>query len=222
LPGDDRHPFTYLDHLVTLPVRVADVEARFVLDTGSARQSSPRRSRAESAAPRTARVSRASAWSGRKVGVPLAEAPRIALGSYVRDGDVVGVLDTTGFPDTDAAIDGFPSLAFFEETAFTVDYQHSLVGVDTRETLAERVAHGVAVPVRLERRGPALVAFLHLSVPGLGSIEVEVDIGSDSLISTPATRPRSASASPTRRCVASRAGTRRETRTCAASHVSTR
>ena len=27
-------PFAYLDHLVTLPVRVGDVAARFVLDTG--------------------------------------------------------------------------------------------------------------------------------------------------------------------------------------------
>src|SRR4029078_4683792 len=43
-------------------------------------------------------------------------------------------------------------------------------------------AAGVAVPVRLERRHPSLVAFLPLAVPGLGSVEVEVDIGSDSLI----------------------------------------
>ena len=54
--------------------------------------------------------------------------------------------------------------------------------IETPETLAERAAAGVAVPVRLERKYPPLVAFLPLSVPGLGSVEVEVDMGSDSLI----------------------------------------
>jgi hypothetical protein len=114
--------------------------------------------------------------------VPLAEAPPIALGLYVREGHAVGLLDTSGFPDALAGIDGFLSLAFFEETAFTVDYGRSVVVVETPEMLAGRAAAGVAVPVRLERRHPSLVAFLPLAVPGLGSVEVEVDMGSDSLI----------------------------------------
>jgi aspartyl protease len=175
-------PFTYLSHLVTLPVRVGDVEARFVLDTGIGPTILT-----GAVARRVGCVPNGETFTGRRmsgqqVGVPLAEAPSIALGSYVRDGHVVGVLDTTGFPDAFAAIDGFLSLAFFEERAFTVDYEHRLVVVETPETLAERVVQGVAVPVRLERRGPALDAFLHLTVPGLGPIEVEVDMGSDSLI----------------------------------------
>ena len=36
--------------------------------------------------------------------------------------------------------------------------------------------------MRLDRQGPALVAFLPLTVGALGSIEVEVDMGSDALI----------------------------------------
>jgi len=85
--------------------------------------------------------------SGQEVGVPLAEAPPIALGLYVREGHAVGLLDTSGFPDALAGIDGFLSLAFFEETAFTVDYGRSVVVVETPEALAGRAAAGVAVPV---------------------------------------------------------------------------
>jgi hypothetical protein len=39
------------------------------------------------------------------------------------------VLDTTRFPDAFATIDAFLSLAFFEEAAFTVDYEHGHVVV---------------------------------------------------------------------------------------------
>ena len=86
--------------------------------------------------------------SGQEVGVQLADAPPIALGSYVREGQTVGVLDTSGFPAALAAIDGFLSLAFFEETAFTVDYGRGVVVVESPESLARRVAAGIPVPVR--------------------------------------------------------------------------
>ena len=36
--------------------------------------------------------------------------------------------------------------------------------------------------MRLERDGPSLCAFLALALPGAGAIEVEVDMGSDTLI----------------------------------------
>ena len=120
--------------------------------------------------------------SGQEVGVQLADAPPIALGSYVREGQTVGVLDTSGFPAALAAIDGFLSLAFFEETAFTVDYGRGVVVVESPESLARRVAAGIPVPVRLERQHPSLLVFLPLALPGLGTVEVEVDMGSDSLI----------------------------------------
>jgi hypothetical protein len=45
-----------------------------------------------------------------------------------------------------------------------------------------RVATGTAVDARVRRDGPALDLFLPFTVPGRESIEVEVDMGSDSLI----------------------------------------
>lgn len=178
----DGTPFSYLSHLVTLPVRVGDVEARFVLDTGIGPTIL-----AEALADEVGCVPSGETFTGRRmsgqvVGVPLGQAPPIALGDFTRTRHVVGILDTNGFPEPLKAIDGFLSLAFFEETAFTVDYGRGRVAVESREELAERAAVGTSVAVRLDRQGPALVAFLPLTVPGLGSIEVEVDMGSDVLI----------------------------------------
>ena len=90
-------PFTYLSHLVVLPVRVGDVEARCVVDTGIGPTILT-----EAVAGRVGCVPNGETFtgqrmSGQEVGVPLAEAPSIAVGSYIRDGHVVGVLDTAGF-----------------------------------------------------------------------------------------------------------------------------
>ena len=54
--------------------------------------------------------------------------------------------------------------------------------VESPESLARRVAAGIPVPVRLERQHPSLLVFLPSALPGLGTVEVEVDMGSDSLI----------------------------------------
>ena len=87
-----------------------------------------------------------------------------------------------GFPPALEGIDGFLSLAFFESAPFTVDYGRSLLVVETPSSLEERARSGAAVPLRLERDGPSLCAFLALALPGAGAIEVEVDMGSDTLI----------------------------------------
>jgi hypothetical protein len=175
-------PFAYRDHLVTVPVRVGEAEARFVLDTGIGPTILTEALAREVGCTANGETLTGKRMSGQEVGVPLAEAPPIALGPYVREGHAVGLLDTRGFPDAFAGIDGFLSLAFFEETGFTVDYARGVVVVETPETLAERAAAGVAVPIRLERQHPSLVAFLPLAVPGLRSVEFEVDMGSKSLI----------------------------------------
>ena len=85
-----------------------------------------------------------------------------------------------GFPPALEGIDGFLSLAFFESAPFTVDYGRSLLVVETPSSLEERARSGAAVPLRLERDGPSLCAFLELALPGAGATEVEVDMGSDS------------------------------------------
>ena len=73
-------------------------------------------------------------------------------------------------------------LAFFDEVPFTVDYARDAVIVESPASADERTRDGSAVPVRLERDGPAVDAFMQLDLPGARTVEVEIDMGSDSLI----------------------------------------
>ena len=175
--------FTYLEHLVTLPVRVGEATAaRFVLDTGIGPTIFSEALADRLSCSPNGRSFTGRRMSGQEVSVPLADAPPITAGTFTREDNVVGVLDTSGFPEPLRSIDGFLSLAFFEETPFTVDYARGAVIVETPATLAERVASGTPVAVRLERQWPSLVVFLPVTVPGLGSVDLEVDMGSDALI----------------------------------------
>ena len=79
-------------------------------------------------------------------------------------------------------VDGFLSLAFFEAVPFTVDYAGGVVIVESSTSVEQRARDGAAVPVRPERDGPAIDAFMRLDLPGGKTVEVEIDMGSDSLI----------------------------------------
>jgi hypothetical protein len=87
----------------------------------------------------------------------------------------VGVLDMAGFPPELGEIDGFLSLAFFDEQSFTVDYEHAVVKLGGSDG-------GVPVALEVERDGPAVTAFMRLVLPGGRVVRVEVDMGSDALI----------------------------------------
>ena len=130
--------FSYLAHLVTLPVRVGDVEARFALDTGIGPTLLGEALAHQVGCAPNGETFTGRRMSGQEVSVPLADAPPIRIGALAREGHVVGVLDTSGFSAPLDTLDGFLSLAFFEETAFTVDYPRGVVVVESPSTLAER------------------------------------------------------------------------------------
>ena len=165
--------FDYLEHLVTLPVTAGGVETRFVLDSGIGLTlvSESLATRAGAAPIGTSFTGRR--MSGQDVTVPLATLESLALGSLRRDELTVGVLDL----DSPALreIGGFLSLAFFDETAVTVDYAAQTVSLDADPP-------GTPVDVRVERDGPSVVVFLPLELPNGRVVEVEVDMGSDVLI----------------------------------------
>ena len=119
--------FAYLHHLVTVPVRVAGSDARFVLDTGiGLTLVTDAFARTIGCEPGAATFS-GRRMSGQEVTVPLADAPEIAVGGFARREPAVGVLDMHGFPSALEGVDGFLSLAFFESVPFTVDYGRSLL-----------------------------------------------------------------------------------------------
>jgi hypothetical protein len=79
------------------------------------------------------------------VGVALADGPPITVGPLTREGHVVGVLDTSACPPPLSRAGGFLSLAFFDETPFTVDYPRGVVILES-PSLAERAARGTPSP----------------------------------------------------------------------------
>jgi hypothetical protein len=168
-------PFDYLHHLVTVPVRAAGHDTRFVLDSGIGLTLVTDRFAERlgiEAGPETFTGQR---MSGQAVTVPLTRLPSLAFDTLARDDVPVGILDTSGFPPQVAELDGFLSLAFFDETPFTVDYARGVVYVGAPEG-------GSAVDVRIESDGPDVTAFMPLVLPSGREIEVEVDMGSDALI----------------------------------------
>ncbi len=174
-------PFAYLDHLVTVPFRVGEVDARFVLDTGIGPTILTETLARDVGCTANGETLTGKRMSGQEFGVPLAEAPPIALGPYVREGHAVGLLDTS-VPGR-ARRDRRPPVA----RVLRGDGVHRGLRAQRRRG---RDAGGACRAGgrrrrrsgRLERQHPSVVAFLPLALPGLGSVEVEVDMGSDSLI----------------------------------------
>lgn len=164
-------PFEYVHHLVTVPVRVGDVDTRFVLDTGIG----PTVVSERIACERTGATFSGRRMSGQEVTLELARLPTLAFGPLVREDVEVGVLDLSGFPPELAERGGFLSLACFEDAAVTFDYARGRIAVGGP-------AEGVPVAVRVERDGPSLTMFMPLELPQGQTIEVEVDTGSDVLI----------------------------------------
>lgn len=171
-----------MHHLVTVPVHVGDVEARFVLDTGIGPTLLSTSLAERAGCAPTGGVFHGRRMSGQEVTLELVRVPSLRLGDLERRDLEAGTLDLSGFPPELAEIGGFLSPAFFGGQPFTVDYAADAVVIETEETLAERLRSGTAVEVRVERDGPSTDVFLPLTLPGGRSISVEVDMGSDALI----------------------------------------
>ena len=169
-------PFRYLHHLVTVPVRAGDRhDTRFVLDSGiglTIVSASFAERLGLAVGPRTFSGQR---MSGQEVELPLAELPALSFGDLRRERVEVGVLDLSSFPPELREIDGFLSLAFFDEAPFTVDYEREVVRLGA-------TSGGVPVDLEVERDGPSVTVFMPLVLPGGRAVRVEVDMGSDALI----------------------------------------
>jgi hypothetical protein len=133
----------------------------------------------------------------------------LSFGGLTRHDHRVGIIALGGFSSELGPVEGFLSLAFFEDVPFTVDYTRGAVSVESRASADERTRDGSSVPVRLERDGPAVDAFMQLDLPGARAVEVEIDMGSDSLILDERLAGPSASTSTVTACGAWTATTRR-------------
>jgi hypothetical protein len=165
-------PFERIAHLVVVPVELNGLATRFVVDSGIG--FTIVRDTFACCLPSDETFT-GKRMSGQEVTVPLGVAPSLRFGEFEQRDVQIGLLDMRGFPDELADVGGFLSLAFFAETPFTVDYPHGCIVVGAP-------AEGVALPVRVERDGPAIGMHLPITLPDGREIEVEVDLGSDALI----------------------------------------
>ena len=171
-------PFRYLHHLVTVPVLVGGIEATFVLDSGIGLTLVSGSLATSAGCELTGSMYTGHRMSGQEVAIPLGALGSLALGRYRRDDLVVGIFDIAGLE----GVEGFLSLDFFRSIPVTVDYPAGVIVLEGAKPMTARAESGIAVDVRVEQDAHSTTVFLPFDVPGRGSISVEVDMGSDSLI----------------------------------------
>jgi Aspartyl protease len=173
--------FEYLAHLLTVPVRVGDVDARFIFDTGIGLNLI-----SGALAARTGCEPDGSAFTGRRmsghpVTIPMGIIGSLQLGTHRAEDVPAGIFDMQAMAGLDR-VEGFLSLGYFRATPVTVDYAAGLVVIEDQASLARRAEAGTSVPMRVVQDGQATDLRLGLTLPGGQPITVEVDTGSDTLI----------------------------------------
>ena len=116
--------------------------------------------------------------------MPLATAPPLSFGGVdPATTTSSGSWRSTAFLPELGAVDGFLSLAFFDEpcrSRWTTP--RGVVIVESPASVEQRARDGAAVPVRLGARRPGGRRLHATRPPGGETVEVEIDMGSDSLI----------------------------------------
>lgn len=174
-------PFRYVRHLVTVPVRVGDVETRFGLDTGIGVNLI-----SAALAERVGCQPDGSAFTGRRmsgqeVTVPLGTLSALGLGEHAGYDVAAGIFDMQAMAGLEG-VEGFLSLTYFRATAVTIDYAAGLVIVEDPASLAHRARLGTAVPVQVEYDRCSTDLLLGIDLPSGRAISAEVDTGSDAIV----------------------------------------
>lgn len=169
-------PFRYMQHMLTIPVMVGDIETTFVFDTGiGVNVISPGlASRAGCVPLDELYVGRR--MSGQELALPISVLGSLKLGDQAWQDIPVTVFDLAG-------ITGLVSLTAFRSVPVTIDYQAGTIVIEDEQSLADRVARGTRVMIDVHEDGPySTEVHIDLTLPGGQSAKVEVDTGSDGLI----------------------------------------
>jgi hypothetical protein len=170
--------FEYLQHLLTVPVRVAGIETRFILDTGIGPNliSTPLAGRVGCQPDGTTFTGHR--MSGQPVTIPLGTLPSLDLGVHSTRQLQVGIFDLPGLD----GIEGFLSLTYFRTVPVTIDYAAGLLILEDEQSLAARAARGTPVAVQVDRDGCSTGLLLGVDLPSGRAITVEVDTGSNGVV----------------------------------------
>jgi hypothetical protein len=173
--------FEYLAHVLTMPVRVGEIETRFIFDTGIGPSLI-----SEALAARVGCTPDGSTFTGRRmsgqaVTIALGSLGSLQLGTSNLHDLPVGIFDMHAMAGLDG-VEGFLSLSYFRTIPVTIDYPAGLLVIEDEASLALRYAAGTPVTVRVEYDGCSTDLLLGIDLPGGRPITVEVDTGSDTLI----------------------------------------
>ena len=174
-------PFTYLAHVLTIPVRVCDIETKFIFDTGIGINLISEELAAQVGCGPDGSTFTGRRMSGQAVTTPLGSLASLEVGASQMRNVPVGIFDLhamAGLGD----VEGFISLSYFRTRPVTVDYAAGLLVLEDEASLARRAAAGTAVCVHIGRDGCSTDVMLGINLPNGRPISVEVDTGSDTLI----------------------------------------
>ncbi len=173
-------PFSYVEHLLTVPATVDAAEARLIFDTGISVNLLSATFAGKIGCAAGAGTYTGRRMSGQPVTTSIGTVRSLQIGGYHLADDVaVGIFDIGDIP----GIDGFVSLTPFRSVPVTVDYQAGLLVIEDEQSLAARAERGTPVAVEVRQDGPlSTEVHLPLELPGGRTASVEVDTGSDNLI----------------------------------------
>jgi hypothetical protein len=173
--------FEYLQHVLTVPVRVAGIETRFILDTGIGPILI-----SESLAGRVGCRPDGTTFtghrmSGQAVTIPLGTLTSLELAGHDSRQVPVGIFDMHAMAGLEG-VEGFLSLTYFRTVPVTIDYAAGLLILEDKQSLALRAERGTCIPVHVHRDGCSTDLMLGIDLPSGRAITVEVDTGSESIV----------------------------------------
>lgn len=175
-------PFSYVEqNFIVIPVKINDaIAGKFVLDTGIG-VSLISKSLCDQLKCKIKSNHTGKRMSGQELTLPISEVKSLSFGNIRQTEMPVGVFDMEQLmPGT--GVDGFLSIGFFKNHAFTVDYKNKVLTIETDSTLEKVKSAGVTVPIQIDHQGVSTSIHMPLILPNGKQISAEVDTGSQALI----------------------------------------
>jgi len=173
--------FEYLRHVLTVPVRVAGIETRFILDTGIGPNLISESLAARVGCQPDGTTFTGQRMSGQPVTVPLGTLAALDLGVHTSSQVPVGIFDMHAMAGMEE-VEGFLSLTYFRTLPVTIDYAAGLLILEDDQSLAVRAKGGTEVAVQVKNDGCSTDLLLGIDLPSGRAVTVEVDTGSEGIV----------------------------------------
>lgn len=173
--------FEYLKHVLTVPVRVAGIQTRFILDTGIGLCLISEALAARVGCQPDGSTFTGQRMSGQAVTIPLGTLSSLDIGEHASRDIRVGIFDMHAMAGLEQ-VEGFLSLTSFRTLPMTIDYAAGLVILEDEASLSRRAKRGTSVPAQVDYDGCSTRLLIRLELPSGRVITVEVDTGSEDII----------------------------------------